>query len=100
MSEMVERVAKAVAMCEGARMALRRNGETLTVAAMAGYAWKPDDPAHERYANDHWREYVNHATFAVEAMREPTQAMLTVFADGDDPAYREDWQTMIDEALK
>lgn len=39
------------------------------------------------------------ARAAIEAMREPTPQMLATFADGDDPAYAEDWRAMIDAAL-
>ena len=39
------------------------------------------------------------ARAAIAAMREPTESMLAVFADGEDPAYAEDWRTLIDAAL-
>ena len=39
------------------------------------------------------------ARAAIEAMREPTKSMLAAFADGDDPAYAEDWRSLIDAAL-
>ena len=48
-------------------------------------------------ASDHVIEKIARA--AIEAMREPTKSMLAIFADGDDPAYAEDWRTMIDAAL-
>ena len=88
MSEMVERVARAIC---------RANGED------------PDEPGYgflgggapTSYA---WQGYASHARVAIQAMREPTESMtaaayaepavaLTPFA----PHY---WRRMIDEALK
>ena len=95
MNELVERVARAIAVAEGGKMAVRRDGETLTVAAF------------ERYANDHWREYTNHAQFAIGAMREPTESMYEALDCGGEKKawpsgqmWKHCWQTMIDEALK
>lgn len=69
MSEMVKRVAKALAALPSSQ---REGGPT----------------------------YDQYARAAIEAMREPTPQMLATFADGDDPAYAEDWRTMIDAALE
>ena len=60
-----------------------------------------------------WRLYETDATAAIAAHiaalneagfvivpREPTKEMLAAFVDGDDPAYAEDWRTMIAAALE
>lgn len=81
MSEMVERVARAIAE--------EINGG------------KFDDA---RWYNDDQRDvHRRRARAAIEAMREPTEAMLTA---GDSAMIRKDdaaadaWQAMVDEALK
>jgi hypothetical protein len=56
----------------------------------------------DRHVNDNWGLFVDDARCAIEAMREPTEAMTkagnkhTDWADGADAA----WESMIDEALK
>lgn len=57
---------------------------------------------------DEWREYVEEARAAIEAMREPTRDMCADASDCvvvgccglTETAARETWQAMIDQALK
>ncbi len=76
MSEMIERVAKAISECH------------------SGRDWR----GMSEYGKDWWRE---EARAAIEAMREPTEAMET--AGQVDPlpiSTNASWKAMIDEALK
>lgn len=57
-----------------------------------------------QYKGDEWKSYIPHARAAIEAMREPTEAMKAAPHLGDlaqmetDTAYV--WQAMIDAALE
>lgn len=83
MSEMIERVARAIVR--------RRMGASASM-------------------DDRWKDWTGEAEAAIAAMREPTEAMLgTVedpgdFADGNgalsSSAARSIWQIMVEEALK
>jgi hypothetical protein len=58
-----------------------------------------DEVAANRYADSFWRKFKDDARAAIEAMREPTDAMLGA-GEGethDDPAPV--WAAMIDRAL-
>lgn len=89
MSEMVERVARALSIADGNHPGACSNDEE-------------EIPA--------WKLYVKDARAAIEAMREPTAAMRHAASDvlwyeGLDegqgyPPPREAWQAMLDEALK
>jgi glutathionylspermidine synthase len=68
MSEMIERVAKAMAKAD----------------------------AH----NAAWKLYEREAVAAIEAMREPTEAMKKLMAASDVKWLPDFWEAMIDEALK
>jgi hypothetical protein len=101
----VEQVARAITVAVGSRMAIRHRGETLTVAALAGFDWKMDDPALERYADAHWKMYLTAAEMAIAALREPTEAMIeaAVLSPGDGNLgvdAKNTWKAMIDAALK
>lgn len=86
MSEMVERVARALCVADGC------------------------DPDHESAdpidtGIKLWTRYVRDASAAIEAIREPTKAMIQAAYDSsldDDERFdaHEIWQAMIDEALK
>lgn len=76
MSEMIERIARAMA---------DRDAMGAT----------PDGPGIHRSA---WRAYVPMAQVAIEAMREPTQAMIDAGQPGFSPEMK--WGCMIDAALK
>lgn len=71
MSEMVERVARSLAHAVGAKMC----GPTNCVATRE-LGWKPDGAHLDEYADRHWREHLHAASFAIEAMREPTVEMI------------------------
>lgn len=78
MSEMVERVARAIA------------GEAFA-------------ESHEGDAESEWQKVKHLARAAIEALREPTEEMEWLGDDAHDPHVRnasEIWQTMIDAALK
>jgi hypothetical protein len=109
-SEMVQRVAKAIAFMHGGRMTYSnpRTGIMGTVASDAGFGhW-----AHsvEKYAEARWHEYISVAEAAIQALREPTDAMLRVVADESwlwlsdgevgPREIKQAWQAMIDQALK
>lgn len=64
MSEMVERVARALALSVGA--AIVGPGQS---RAMREFGWSGDGNHFEQYVNSHWKDYVHAATFAIEAMR-------------------------------
>jgi hypothetical protein len=98
--EMVERVARALAASTGASIA----GPSQSVATKE-FGWSPEGGHLRHYVDRHWRKHVHAATLAIEAMREPTRAMLAIF-DGQDWVKHVDqdpdhyWPLMIDEALK
>ena len=103
MNEMVERVAKALARCAGGRIV--GPGQS---AATREFAWEADGGHISHYVERHWHEYVGAATFAIEAMREPTAAMT--WAGSQESSYddlqlgtdhmADIWRAMIDAALK
>jgi len=92
MSEMIERVAQAMA-------------ESIKTPLYGGLIWKymgDDDSATDYENRDYWRVL---ARAAIEAMREPTKLMTLVDGPGDQHTYRDaenaaTWRKMIDEALK
>lgn len=45
-------------------------------AATREFGWQGDGAHFDAYVEAHWREFINDATFAIEAMREPTEEML------------------------
>lgn len=47
-----------------------------------------------------WQFFVDGARDVIEAMREPTEAMIVQGADGGEGAHIVSWHIMIDEALK
>lgn len=94
--EMIERVARALAAQDNPDL----NPDTLAVRGTPqnwARGFLPDAPSAPL-----WQFYVGDARAAMEAMREPTPAMLKAFY-GDVPVDRQlgdDWRDMIDEALK
>lgn len=107
-ASMVERVARAIATMIAGKMAVRRAGETLTVAMMCGYAWEGDAGHIDKFVNDNWRRFEQEARAAIEAMKNPTGAMRGAGADAvdDGETYGCGWKAnaayhaMIDAALK
>ena len=81
MSEMIERVAR-----------------TLCMQLQIDEGFSAESAARAATSNM-WKNYRNAARMAIEAMREPTQAMLQALNNcgGDTDAI---WPAMIDEALK
>ena len=75
MSEMVERVARAIATARG--YGLDANGED----------------------TGDWQMFVDHARAAIEAMREPTEAMWREASFENGYVTEGAWQAMIDAAL-
>lgn len=94
MSEMIERVAKALYDMEP----IEDSGESIDgfqVTPAGALTWEAVKECHEEVA-EHYREQ---AQAAIAAMREPTEAMMDagdIFADN---TVRQCWQAMIDEAL-
>lgn len=86
MSEMVERVARALCLS-------KRNSPK-------------DYPSGwlERHVNENWHLFEDDARTAIAAMREPTQNMIeapySLRASADDFIHKSFYQAMIDEALK
>jgi hypothetical protein len=59
----------------------------------------PDGSRHP--VEPRWEEWTDHARAAIEAMREPTEAMIEAYAyDMYEPDPREQWQKMLDAGLK
>lgn len=103
-SSMVERVARAICRAEyrseiesGTLILSGPNGEDLAPAA-----------ALDQYVDRMWEGFVLHAHAAIEAMREPTQAMLALHDgmagnelcwDANAETLSQVWQAMIDAAL-
>lgn len=91
MSEMVERVARAICLeTPGCKIGNRRPDDTDTLGA---------EPL--------WHSFISSARAAIATMREPTGKMLDATDDIDIGEYalwsskaREIWQAMIDEELK
>lgn len=80
MSEMVERVARAMAVSRGFPP-----DELLGCGAKNGQAI--------------WRAYEEYARAALEAMREPTEAMKRLFCSARPESPRTVWHEVIDAAL-
>lgn len=82
MSEMVERVARAI--CRGN---LLFND--------------PDEADLDEKVDGWWGNHIDTARAAIEAMREPTVEMMDALDDGDEDGGLENgWRKAIDEALK
>lgn len=99
MSEMIERVARALARSEGGTLLTGSQSK-----ATREFGWDPSHSYVEKYVEAHWKEHVNAAHFAIEAMREPTEAMIEagVTADtGNTLGYRvfSAYRAMLDAAL-
>ncbi len=110
MSEMVERVARALARSAGAKMTGPGRHR-----ASDEIAWRGDGAHLDEYVELHWRKHEHAATFAIEAVREPTEAMFrnvepdmsfSASADTGEVHYMSDeqkadfWRRMVDEMLK
>lgn len=103
MSEMVERVARAICYMHGGKIC----GPGQHIASRE-IGWDPGHQYMQTYVDRHWKEHDFAARAAIEAMREPTAQMVMVGdneMDEWDPAYEvcplvTTWQAMIDEALK
>jgi hypothetical protein len=65
--EEIARAAKEIASWHGQKIALVRQGEALTIAAMAGFGSWGDSP--QRYADAHWRQYSSAAEWHLNAIR-------------------------------
>lgn len=105
---MLEKAARAAAMGYGQKIAVvrsREGGGAMTRAALAGYGKFGD--AAERYADDHWQDFVPAVEWALRAIREPDHAILRDVHDNDqlehpDPQYenaRNIWRGVIDSIL-
>lgn len=98
---MVERVARVICHMHGSRMC--GPGQSIATRELG---WKPDGGHNVAYVALHWREHEQAAIAAIEAMREPTEAMLEAVQSAlDNPPpsgsiSKIAWQAMIDEALK
>lgn len=104
-SEIKKKIAMAIAIGHGAKMTFRPPGGPMqTVASGRGYGHRGD--AAERYAHDHWEEYLLSAELAVETLKEPTVAMLVAADRGPksvlhgQPVLLEAWQNMLSEAAR
>lgn len=107
MGERIEKVARALASSAGARMV--GPGESV---ATRQFGWKGDGKHLDQYIEAHWKEHKHAATFAIEAMREPTEAMVIAamapyrheidekMRAAFDETIRGYWRSMIDEILK
>src|SRR5262245_8819590 len=69
----IGRVAYALALAYGGKLAAVRDAKALTTAPVAGYGSRPDSP--KRYADEHWKEFRYLARAANEAMRVPDGSM-------------------------
>jgi hypothetical protein len=117
-TEMEERVARALAFSAGGRIVGPGRSESTRE-----FSWDGDGGHLQKYVEAHWKEHVHAATFAIEAIREPTEAMVEagakaaygsfinppnpwpnvhthIEADGYREAYRAAHAAMIDAALK
>lgn len=99
--EMVERVARRLARCEGGKI----TGPSRHKASDE-FAWDPSHNYIKQYVDKHWREHVNAAFMAMEALKEPTEAMEAAgekaLYDEDERAYhlsRSAYDAYIDAAL-
>lgn len=109
MSEMVERVARAIATGHGGQMTYIHPQKGMqTIASQRGYGNFGDSP--EKYARNHWKDYEVAAQFAIAAMRIPLEIdpspVYKAFAKAEPDGILGPagllaiWQAMIDEALK
>ena len=58
----------------------------------------PHAPPNMQY--EKWVEALHHARLAIEAMREPTEAMITARFNVLGQGGKAEWEAMIDAALK
>jgi hypothetical protein len=107
MSEMVERVARAMTRLQAQRL------KSWTIG------WNPSDESMTSYVDRHWQEVADFARAAIEAMREPSANMFDAGAtelygvsrvkaiayakedkfDSDGRRAEDVWRAMIDAAL-
>ena len=107
--DMREKVARALALCEGGKITGPGRHR-----ASDEFGWKMDGEHLDQFVEKHWRTYVNAAGFAIEAMRDPTDGMRMaghaaldmsahcephIGAQVGLAALRDVWQAMIDESL-
>lgn len=94
---MVERVARAIAMCEGGRIV-----GPAQCRAQREFGWRGDGWHLQQFAEAHWREYAGAASMAIAAMREPTPEMIEASNREWDGrmSHRSSgaWEAMIDAA--
>lgn len=104
MTEMVERVARAIATSVGGRIV----GPGQSIATRE-FGWKGGDGKHlDQYVEAHWKEHVHAAEFAIAAMPLPNDdyfaAVVKALGCRNDEAHRDAvrkvHQMWIDEALK
>lgn len=97
MSEMVEKVARAMAW-----RTLTEGRAATTSAGKLDAAMELDTPmVGETGLVPYWRTFIPDARAAIQAMREPTKAMvLAGYDDGEPTDCAAHWRSMIDEALK
>jgi hypothetical protein len=107
MSEMIERVARAIAEASGDRF------EDVPLAKWHWTEKRGEFGGRFRDVNEPYQsDYIYKARAAIEAMREPTPAMLALVNDddicfyqelhdlADESTVKEIWQTLIDASLK
>lgn len=75
--EETKKLAKRIAAAHGAQIAMRKDGETLTVAALAGHGSWGHSP--ETYAEKKWSEYVGSARVFAEILGQGAQVSALVF---------------------
>lgn len=68
---LVERVARSLALVEGSRMIAPGQSK-----ASREFTWEMDGGHTSKYIEQHWREHIHAATFAIAAMREPGASVL------------------------
>lgn len=100
MSEMVERVARALAYIDGCKI----TGPGRHKASDA-FGWEPSHDYKTRYAEANWQKFTTDAYVAISAMEEPTKAMLEEGAKHDSEDGASDnpatiWRVMIRKALE
>lgn len=94
MNTMTVRVARALAMHAGGAMV--GPGQN---AATREFAWKADGEHFEQYVEAHWFQHMYAATFAIEALREPTLEQRTFLEGKVGVEWIKGWHAMIDAML-
>lgn len=95
MVKMIEKIARTLALVEGAKMIAPGQDR-----AMKEFGWRGDAGHSSQYVERHWKEHVHAAGFVLDAISEPTEAMHIAGMNTPDGSPLTAWRLMIEAAQK